>query len=81
MSNIEIIGSTEQEISAEKSIICREIVAKILDFGVDQGQILKIIKLLSLELDNRDTMQSIISCIKNQDANNEQKERKIICDD
>ena len=81
MSNVELIGSTEQEISAEKSIICREIVAKILDFGVDQGQILKIIKLLSLELENRDTMEKIIECIKNQNTYNEQKERKIICDD
>ncbi len=81
MSNVELIGSTEQEISAEKSIVCREIVAKILDFGVDQGQILKIIKLLSLELENRDTMEKIIDCIKNQNTYNEQKERKIICDD
>ena len=81
MSNVELIGSTEQEISAEKSIICREIVAKILDFGVDQGQILKIIKLLSLELENRDTMEKIIECIKNQNTYNEQKERKIICSD
>ena len=80
MSNVEIYGSTEQETSAEKSIICREIVAKILDFGVDQGQILKIIKLLSLELENRDIMKTILDCLS-ESAGVEQKERKIICSD
>ncbi len=80
MSSVELFGSTEQEISAEKSIICREIVAKILDFGVDQGQILKIIKLLSLELENRDIMKNILDCLS-ESADNEQKERKIICSD
>ena len=81
MSKVELIGSTEEEVSAEKSIICREIVAKVLDFGVDQGQILKIIRLLAFELENRDIMQKIIECIKNTNTYNEQKERKIICDD
>lgn len=81
MSSVELIGSTIEEVSAEKSIICREIIAKILDFGVDQGQILKLIRLLSLELEDRETMEKIIDCMKSQHTYNEQKERKIICDD
>jgi len=81
MSNIEIFGSTDEEISAEKSIACREIVATILDYGVDQNQILKIIRLLSLELENRPIMKKILESINENSTNNEQKERKIICSD
>jgi len=81
MSNIEIFGSTDEEISAEKSIACREIVATILDYGVDQNQILKIIRLLSLELENRTIMKKILESINENSTNNEQKERKIICSD
>jgi|LWDU01.1.fsa_nt_gi hypothetical protein len=81
MSNVEIFGSTEGEISAEKSIACREIVATILDYGIDQNQILKIIKLLSLELENRIIMKKILESLSENSINNEQKERKIICND
>ena len=76
-----LYGQTESEISAEKSLECREIVAKILDFGVDQNQILRIIKLLSLELVNRDHMLSIKNCLDEISSSGNIEERKIICND
>ena len=56
------------------SVICREIVQEILKFGVTQSQILKIIEVLAMELENRDTMLSIIECTKsNETAFKEEK--------
>jgi|TARA_Y100000310_G_scaffold328808_1_gene397549 hypothetical protein len=43
---------------------CREIVKKIMDFGVSQRQIVETINLLSLELENREQMNSIREAIK-----------------
>ena len=42
---------------------CREIVHEILNFGVSQDQILTIIKLLSLELEDRQVMLSLTEII------------------
>ena len=80
-TNVTLYGKTSQEISAEKSLECREIVAKILDFGVTQGQIIQIIKLLSLEIENRDTMLAIKACLESINNINDQEESKIICSD
>lgn len=74
-------GQTDSEASAKKSLECREIVATILDFGVNQNQILKIIKLLSLELINRDHMLSIAGCLDEISTTCNEEERKIICND
>ena len=46
------------------SIKAREIVREIMDFGVNDFQIKKIIKFLSLELTDRDTMLSIFSALE-----------------
>jgi len=46
------------------SIRAREIVSEILNFGVNQGQIKKIIKFLSLELEDRSLMMGIASLIE-----------------
>ena len=43
----------------------REIVHEIMNFGVSQHQIIKIIKLLSLELDDINMMKSITEVIDN----------------
>ena len=57
-------GTTTLEQTAKESQQCREIVAEILNFGVTQQQILRVAYLLSLELENRDAMMEISTCIK-----------------
>lgn len=49
-------------LSIEKS---RNIVKEILDFGTSENEKIKIIELLSLELENTEIMKQIISIIKN----------------
>lgn len=55
-------------------IKAREIVSEILNFGVNDQQIQRIIKLLSLELINRDMMISITNAL---DGNQEENKTKI----
>ena len=55
-------------------IKAREIVHEILNFGVNDQQIQRIIKLLSLELLNRDMMISIANAL---DGNQEENKTKI----
>ena len=57
-------GTTSLEQSAKESQQCRDIVAEILNFGVSQQQILRVAYLLSLELENREAMVNISTCIK-----------------
>ena len=45
--------------SIEESIQAREIVQEILRFGANQNQLLKIIYLLSLELEDRNLLETI----------------------
>ena len=47
---------------------CREIKEEILRFGVNQLEILKLIKLLALELEDRNKMVSIIKCVESEDS-------------
>ena len=58
------------DIDVLDSIKSREIVQEILDFGVNQKQLLTLIKLLALELDNNVAMKEITEianhAIKNQ---------------
>ena len=62
-------GKTSDDLDAEKSIQCRDIVREIVNFGVDENQKLKIIKLLSLELENNSNMKKIVNVIKEIDEN------------
>ena len=64
MSEVKKYGTTEEEEWAHESIKSRQIVAEILNFGVSQRQIYNIAYLLSLELENREAMINISSCIK-----------------
>jgi hypothetical protein len=43
---------------------CRQIVQEILKFGVNQKQLLRIIKLLSLELDDRKALEAVTNAVK-----------------
>ena len=66
-------GKTELEEDTEKTLQCREIVKKIIEFGVNESQKIKIIKLLAMEIENRETMISITSACENTKEKNERK--------
>lgn len=58
---------------------CRDIVTEIVRFGVNDNEIFKIIELISLELENTNSMREIHSVIKPQSLEeNEVKEKLII---
>jgi len=58
------LGKTSSETKATELLECREIVQKILEYGVNQQQILRIAYLLSLELEDASALSNISSCIK-----------------
>ena len=53
------------KVTAKSLLRCREIKNEILRFGINQLEIEQLIKLLALELENREKMLSIITCIEN----------------
>ncbi|OUU74663.1 MAG: hypothetical protein CBC29_05920 [Methylococcaceae bacterium TMED69] len=59
-----IFGSSDEEASIEDNIRAREIVQTVLDYGVNQEQIMQMIYLLALELENMNTVKQITSIIK-----------------
>ena len=73
MSDIERYGMTASESDASDMFQARQIVSTILDFGVSQEQIVRIIKLLGLELTNRDNMVSIVNAAKKIEEGSESK--------
>lgn len=60
----EKIGQTETEKWAKEMLAGRQIVDEILKFGVNQSQILNIIKLLSMELEDREALLAISEVVK-----------------
>ena len=58
------------EHDASETFIARQVVQEIMDYGVTQFQIGKIIELLALELENRDLMVKIREAISDNTANN-----------
>ena len=56
-------GTTDSEKQAQSSSKCRQIVKEVMDFGVSQEEILKIVELLALELENRDQMSQLSDLI------------------
>lgn len=59
----EKIGKTETEQWAHEMLACRQIVGEILKFGVNQSQLLNIIKLLSMELEDREALVAISAVV------------------
>ena len=53
----------ETKLSKEKRLTCRGIVKTINEFGVSQRMKLYLIYLLSLELENRDSMMKLVKTI------------------
>lgn len=68
MTDIKHYGTTNDELDAEGSLKCRQIVKTIAQFGVTEKQRLKIIYLLALELEDRDQLQEITSLVKRLEA-------------
>ena len=58
------------EKDAAETFIARQIVHEIMDYGVTQFQIGKVIELLALELENRELMVKLRDVISNNTANN-----------
>ena len=56
-------GTSKVEEDIQDKIKAREIVQSVLDYGVNQSQIIQIIKLFALELDNNDLMKQITGII------------------
>jgi hypothetical protein len=77
-------GKIQHEQQLEQAVAARDISRTVIDYGVSQYQITKIIYLLSLELENRDIADNIFVAVKgalDNDDNNEndnQKENKLI---
>ena len=57
-------GKTSKDQIASESIKCRKIVKEIINFGVNEQQMLKICYLLSLELENTVILKEVSNCIK-----------------
>ena len=58
--------SEEEQVDVLANAAAREIVQEIMNFGVNQRQILQIINLLALELEDNNLMRSITDlCKKN----------------
>ena len=75
---IKSYGISGDERSMLDAAQCREIVHEILNFGVNQNQMLTIIKLLSLELEDRQVMLSLTEIIDNQFVDNSEEEKTTI---
>lgn len=73
----EKIGQTETEKWAQEMLACRQVVAEILKFGVNQKQLLNIIKLLAMELEDREALVAI-SAVVNEALNEAQVTNNVI---
>lgn len=54
----------EDAIWAKDVLVCRQIVQKINEFGVNDNQRMKIIELIGLELERREDSISIVETVK-----------------
>ena len=70
----------EQQTVTLENVVAREIVQEILKYGVTQGQIVKIIEVLAMELENRDMMISIVECINTDHKSTKSKSGGLITD-
>jgi hypothetical protein len=78
MEKVKHYGEVAEEKSVKEAIRAREITQEILNFGVNQYQIAKIIYLLSLELENREALRGIAEVLKPLLEDNSDKNSSII---
>ena len=74
-------GKIKQEERLEQAIIAREITKTVMNYGVSQYQIAKIIYLLSLELEDRELSDDLITVVKEalgENSEEQSEENKII---
>ena len=74
-------GQVEEEKKFEESVVARDITKTIMDYGISQYQIVKIIYLLSLELENRKMADDIFAAVKaalDQDSENITEKIKLL---
>lgn len=74
-------GKIKDEARLEQAIIARDIAKTIMDYGVSQYQIAKIIYLLSLELEDRELSDDLIIVVKEalgENSEEQSEENKII---
>jgi hypothetical protein len=69
------VNKVEDIKSIEK---CRNIIAEIINFGVNDGEILKIIEILSLELEDTEMMRNINSLFKKNEKDEIEKQKLIL---
>ena len=69
-----------QQMATLENVVCREIVQEILKYGVSQSQIIKIIEILAMELEDRETMISIVECINTDHSVEKPKSGGLITD-
>ena len=75
---IKTYGVSESQRGILESAQCREIAHEILNFGVNQSQLLTLIKLLSLELEDRQLMLDLSKIIDKKIKDDQQEETTII---
>ena len=73
----EKVGQTETDTWAREMLVSPQIVGEVLKFGVSQKQILSIIKLLAMELEDREALVAI-SAVVNEALNEAQISSSII---
>jgi len=72
-----IYGEMSVETDLKDMTVCRDIVKELLDYGINQKQILQIIYLLSLEVENREAMLYISKAVKDVMEGNTKKESSL----
>tara|TARA_Y100000310_G_scaffold228127_1_gene230423 strand:+ start:8860 stop:9096 length:237 start_codon:yes stop_codon:yes gene_type:complete len=75
---IKTYGVSESQRGILESAQCREIAHEILNFGVNQSQILILIKLLALELEDRQLMLDVTKIIDEKIKDDQKEETTII---
>lgn len=58
------VGKSAADLAADRVRECREIVRSIVQFGVDDDQMVTIMRLLALELEDRDMMLEVVGFFK-----------------
>ena len=74
-------GKIKDEARLEQAIVARDIAKTIMDYGVSQYQIAKIIYLLSLELEDRELSDDLITVVREalgENSEEQSEENKII---
>lgn len=59
-----LFGQLPSDKVAEENQACRQIVREILNFGVNDRQLINIIYLLSLQVENIEVMQALTAAVK-----------------